>query len=228
MLELVADGLWRARGEPLKFLAFRVPVCAYIVRLSTGGLWVYSPIELSPDLVAEVTALGSVDALVAPNEFHHLYFGAWQAHWPGARSYGVKGLVEKRPDLDFDVLLDEGTHDPWPGDIETLVFAGNRVLTEAFFFHHHSRTLVLADLMLNVDVRDQGLVARAFARLNQVAHPDGGSSRLFRWGMKSRVAAREAINRAIELAPERVVIAHGEGLHDDAVARLTEQFAWLV
>ncbi|MCG7533934.1 DUF4336 domain-containing protein [Pseudoalteromonas sp. OOF1S-7] len=44
-----------------------------IVRLPCGGLWVHSPICLTPGLREQVDALGPVTYLVAPNHLHHLF-----------------------------------------------------------------------------------------------------------------------------------------------------------
>lgn len=87
MIEHVDTGLWIADGNCVSFYGFAYPTRSAIVRLSNGDLWVWSPIELTPDLQQSVDALGPVRHLISPNKLHHLYLQDWKAAYPEAR-YG--------------------------------------------------------------------------------------------------------------------------------------------
>ncbi|MFM7427859.1 MAG: hypothetical protein ACKO7W_23145 [Elainella sp.] len=58
---------------------------AVVLRLSDGSLFVLSPIQLTPEIRAEVDALGTVKFLVSPNHLHHLYLGDWSQAYPDAK-----------------------------------------------------------------------------------------------------------------------------------------------
>src|SRR5207253_182649 len=47
------------------------PTRMAVIRLSGGGLFLWSPIPLTDGLRAEVDALGEVSHIVAPNSLHH-------------------------------------------------------------------------------------------------------------------------------------------------------------
>jgi hypothetical protein len=73
MLEQVDDALWIAEGANVSFYGAPYPTRSVIVRLGSGGLWIWSPVELTSDLRADVDRLGPVRHLVSPNKLRHLY-----------------------------------------------------------------------------------------------------------------------------------------------------------
>jgi hypothetical protein len=78
MLTEIGRDIWIADGPSVLFLGlFPYPTRMTVVRLSGGGLWVRSPIQLSDALSDEIKALGSVQHLVSPNMLHHLFLAAW-------------------------------------------------------------------------------------------------------------------------------------------------------
>lgn len=52
--------------------------------METGGLILYSVVKADPALVAAVTALGPVDAIIAPNLQHWIFIEKWAALYPDA------------------------------------------------------------------------------------------------------------------------------------------------
>ena len=89
ILEAVGEELWVAGGKPVRFLVFDFDTRMTVVRLPGRQLWVHSPVALTPELEAEVRGLGDVAALVAPNDYHHLYVAEWLERWPQARLFGT-------------------------------------------------------------------------------------------------------------------------------------------
>jgi hypothetical protein len=73
-----------------------------VIRLSDGGLFIWSPIKLTDDLRAEVEALGEVRHLVPPNSLHHLFLDDWRFAYPNAKLCAPPGLRKKRKDINFD------------------------------------------------------------------------------------------------------------------------------
>jgi hypothetical protein len=58
-----------------------------VIRLSSGDLFIWSPITFTEVLQREVDTLGPVRHLVSPNKLHHLWLGQWKANYPGAGVY---------------------------------------------------------------------------------------------------------------------------------------------
>lgn len=225
-LERVTDDLWTAQ-DTLRFLGVRIPVRMTVIRLGDGGLWLHSPLQATDDLVAQVSALGPVQHLVAPSCLHHLFIGAWQSRFPDAHMHGVPGLAAKRPDLAFDATLGQvtTTAPTWGDDIDHLAIEGVPRLNESVFLHRPSRTLLVTDLVFNL-ARPQGLVARlAFSAM-------GGSGRVaqspeWRLFMRDRQAARQSVERLLAWDFDRLVPAHGDVVPIGAVTLLEQATTWM-
>ncbi len=225
-LAQLADDLWTLDGGHVKVLpGAYLPVRATIVRLGDGALWVHSPVALEEEIAGAVDALGPVAHLVAPNNLHHLYIGAWKERWPNAVMAGARGLRKKRPDLSFAATLDEEVS--WPG-IEKVFIEGAPAWGETVFFHAASKTLICADLFFNVQPSlARGFLTPLMLRLAGAwARPM--QSKLIRTVTKDRARAGASVARALEWPFERVVMAHGEVLEDDAKARARHACHWML
>ncbi len=219
--------LWVGEGPVVSFFGFPYPTRMALVRLSDGGLFVWSPIALSPALRQEVDALGPVRHLVSPNPLHHLFLGEWREAYPQARLYASPGLRRKRRDLAFDAELGDVPEPAWAADIDQVLMRGSFAMTEAVFFHHASRTAIFADLIENLP-RDwfkgwRGLLAR----LDGIVAPNPGAPREWRASFLDRHAARAALTRILAWPIERALIAHGEAATGNGAAFVREAFAWL-
>jgi ABC-type Fe3+-citrate transport system substrate-binding protein len=103
-------------------------------------------------------------------------------------------------------------------------------MTEVVFFHHASRTLVLADLIENFEPHKLGSFAlRWLMKLGGVAAPDGQTPRDLRATFaRQRPAMKAAVERMIAWNPERVIIAHGRWFETEGAAELRRSFRWLL
>jgi hypothetical protein len=91
-----------------------------VVRLPGGKLLLHSPIAADPDLVREVTALGTVAYIVAPNLLHHLFVGEWQQACPDASTYVAPGLDTKRSDLAIEGVLGDEPEPGWKDEVDQV------------------------------------------------------------------------------------------------------------
>ena len=90
--------IWLADGPVAPFLGFRYPTRMAVIRLSDGGLFVWSPVALTDPIRAAIDRLGPVRHLVSPNALHHLFLGEWKSAYPAARLYASPRLRRKRRD----------------------------------------------------------------------------------------------------------------------------------
>lgn len=111
MLRQLAADLWVAE-QPLRFLGLEIGARMTIVRFPGSRLWLHSPLSRSPELAAEIDRLGSVEWLVAPSRFHHVFVGEWQASHPSAALSVAPGLETKRSDLTISEVLGEVPSSP--------------------------------------------------------------------------------------------------------------------
>lgn len=212
MLTVVAPSLWSHERELRLPGGVVLPVRSTIVRLGSGRLWVCSPAALGPELEAELSRLGEVAHLVAPNLMHHLWLGEWSARFGRARVQAPPGLERKRPELRIDAPASDAS--AWEGEIEALPVEGAPKLEEVAFLHRPTRTLIVADLLFNVR-RPRGLattlVLGLMGTLGRLA-----KSRAWSMYVRDRRAHDASIARLVSRAIDRVLPCHGDVVNDDA------------
>ena len=228
ILREFGPGIWIGEGPVVPFYGFPYPTRIAAIKLSTGGLFVWSPIALSPALRHEIDALGPVRCLVSPNLLHHLSLGEWKTAYPDARLFASPGLRRRRKDLAFDADLGDAPDPLWAADIDQVLLRGSFAMTEAVFFHHASGAVIFADLIENLP-RDwfkgwRGLLAR----LDGIVAPHPGAPREWRASFVDRGAARAALERIFAWPIERALIAHGEPASADGAAFVRAAFGWLL
>jgi hypothetical protein len=231
-LEQLGPELWIADGGVVSFFGYDYPTRMAVVRLDDGGLWLWSPIEPEPALVAEVRALGPVRHLVSPNKLHHLFLAAWKAEFPDARLWGTSSTVARFPALDFSGTLTDDAPSDWAGQIDQYHFANSRFLDEIVFFHRKSRTAIIADLSQPFSEafleRHWPLWLRWVARRIGMVEGWGYPPIELRLTFRHRDAARAKLRALIEEGPERIVVAHGEIARSGGTAYLRRAFSWLL
>jgi hypothetical protein len=228
MLQPFGEDIWLADGPTTEVIGFRYPTRSVIIRLSDGGLFVWSPTRLTADLRSAVEALGVVKALVAPNSLHHMFLDEWAAAYPDARLYAAPGLRRRRPDIAFHDDLGDTPSPAWAQDIDQVVVRGNLITTEVVFFHRKSRTVLFTDLIQHLDLKTLSGWRALVARLDLMAAPLPETPRKFRTAFVDRPAARKAFRRILAWPADRVVMAHAAPVTSDGQAFIGRAFRWLV
>lgn len=228
LLEFGPD-IWVAEGPVVPFFAgFSYPTRMAVIRLSDGGLFVWSPIALSLALKSEINAMGPVRHLVSPNKLHHLFLGEWKSAYPEARLYASPGLRKRRKDLAFDADIGNAPAPDWAANLDQVLVRGSFAMTEVVFFHHASRTVIFADLIQNLPCDWfkgwRGLIAR----LDGISAPNPGAPREWRASFINRRAARTALEHILAWPIERVLIAHGEPATANGALFVKNAFVWLL
>jgi hypothetical protein len=228
MLVPFAEDLYLADGPVVSFHGFPYPTRMAVARLSSGEVWVWSPVALTRDLSAAIDAIGPVRYIVAPNKLHHLFLAEWRGRWPDARIYAPPGLARKEERLRFDGELADGANDsPWSSDIDQAVFRGSPVMEEVVFFHRTSRTVIFGDLIQRFPEQAaqgwKGLVMR----LCGLVGPRGSTPPDWRLTFLRRGPARAARRTVLEWKPQRLVIAHGECATSGATEIVAAALRWM-
>lgn len=221
-------GIWTSDGPVVSFHGFPYSTRMAAIKLSDGGLFIWSPIALAPALKREIDALGPVRCLVSPNLLHHLFLGEWKAAYPDARLFAPPGLRKRRKDLAFDADLGDAPDPLWAADIDQVIVRGSFAMTEAVFFHRASGAAIFADLIQNFR-RDWFTGWRAsLARFAGIVAPHPSAPLDWRSSFVDRRAARAALARIMAWPIERALIAHGDPVSTDGAAFVRGAFAWLV
>jgi len=193
------------------------------VRLPNGGLWICSPIPLTPELRRELEELGGVRHVVGPNRYHDECLREFQAEYPQALFHAAPGLAAQRRDLRFHAELSDLPHPDWAGVLDQHLILGMPKLNEVVFHHRGSGSLIIADIAFNLGP-DGPLWFALFMRING-GWGRFGPSRFCRSIVKNMAAVRASLDRILEWDFERIIVGHGHNVTADAKRRFREAFA---
>jgi hypothetical protein len=184
-----------------------------VVRLSNGDLFLHSPIKFDEKLAKELPGLGRVRHLVSPNQFHYAHIGEWERAFPEAISWAsprVRRRARARHvDVKFTRDLEIRAPIEWGQDLDQLLFPGG-YFKEFIFFHKASKTLILTDTIINIELGKISEPWRTATKLSGMYDPYG---QIF-FGMRlplllQRRKAKAAIGQIHEWRPQRIVLSHG-------------------
>ncbi len=235
-LKSVAENVWIADGgiTAMAMYGVHIPFTTRmtVVRLNDGQLWVHSPIAYTPELAAQLDALGEVSHLVSPNMIHYAHIPGWAEHYPNARTWASPGVRERAQGQGIDVWFsDDLGDDPseaWYEEIDQLRFRGSSVMEEMVFFPRPSRTLIVTDLIENFDPAKVHWAYRGLLRLTGVVAPHGQAPLDYRFTFRGRKKqARACFEAMLGWQPERILLAHGNWIQHDGTAALKRAFRWL-
>jgi hypothetical protein len=218
LLTPVATDIWTHETTLALPLGLRLPLRMTVIRLPSGQVLIHNPVALDDELVADIASVGPVAELAAPNLAHHLFLGPAAKRFPTAAARGPRGLAAKKPDVSFAGELGDEPPAAYEGALETIALAGAPGLGEVVFFHRPSRTLLVTDLVFNV----QRPANVATACLLTLTGTRGrlAKSRVWRFLTKDRAALSASIARVLAWDFTRVLMAHGDPLVDDAHAAM--------
>jgi hypothetical protein len=219
--------IWLSDGPEVDVVGFRYPTRMAVVRLTGGGLLIWSPIALSVGLNRDLAELGPVQCVVAPNALHDRFLVEWVQGYPDARFYGAPGLTLRLSDQRIHRELTDEPPPEWVEDLDQVVVRGNRITTEVVFFHRASGTVLFTDLLQQFAPGWfqgwRGLVAR----LDLMTQPMPTVPRKFRAAFTDRAAARSALRLILAWPASKVVMAHGQPVEENGRAFIARAFRWL-
>jgi hypothetical protein len=232
MLERFGHDIWIADGGIVSFFGYDYPTRMAAIRLADGGLWLWSPVAPTPDLLKAVRELGPVEHLVSPNKLHHLFLAQWEREFPHAKLWGTASTIKRFPEIAFAGTLTDQPPSDWEGEIDQFHFTNSPFLDEMAFFHRKSRTAIIADLSQPFS---ETFLKRHWPRWLQwvarrigMVEGKGYGPIEIRSTFFHRAEGRAKMLRLIAEEPERVVVAHGEVVRSDGAAFLRRAFAWLL
>ena len=208
-LTAIEENLWEL-SAPLKLPGLRMDHRMTVVRLNSGELVLHSPVEYNPALRDAILNLGTPGWLLAPSRFHDMYWPLWFSAFPQARFVAVPGMNKERPELPFSDILAENSNF-WDNELLSIPIRGMPRINEYAFLHPATRTLIVADLVFNIDADAQNPLGKLFLRLNGI-YRKPGISRIFRSFIKDKTAFRDSLQQILSHDFKRVIIGHGPNL----------------
>lgn len=232
MLKELDHNIWVSE-QPLKYFGLSVGTRMTVISLTNGELIVISPIQVNDAMIHRINKLGKVSYIVAPNLYHHLFAASFKAIYPKALLLASPGLESKRPDLVIDKFLPD-VENIFKNEVEYLLFdgiktfglSGTALLQEFVFFHRASQTLVLTDTAFHFD--------ESFSPITQLVARLIGSYKKLSPSLLEKLATRDtekvkqSVQNVLAWDFERVIMAHGSVLENDAKRQFKEGYEWFL
>ncbi len=226
MFSRLAPTLW-VYEEPLRFLGTRINRIMAVIRLSSGGLFVQSPAELTPEVKTALDDLGDVRFVAPTSKLHgHLHMEQYRAAYPDAELLAAPGLPARRPDLRFDRLLGSTPDPRWSADIDQTALMGNWWITELAFYHRPSRTVILGDMGYHI-TKNSSLEMRLLGRLGGI-YERIGQPLEYKLTVRNEDTLRESIRNVLAWEFDRVIPGHGDIIESGGREAVRDGFRWLL
>lgn len=201
----------------------QMPVRMTILRLSNRKLFIHSPVSPEPLVLDFICSLGQVEHVVSPNAMHTQFIlpyaelfphaTAWVAPNPRKRRAGLEKL---RPMSDASPLA--------PQDLKQQLVQGHHGY-ETAFFHPQTRTLIVADLAYNI-IHHPRLLGRLYMTLFR-AYGQFALPIYHRFAVLDRVQLRHSFDMILHWNFERVIMSHGEILHQHGRENFERIWKWV-
>lgn len=222
----LTDSVWTA-ATPIRFAGTWFPHVMTVVRLRNGELLLHSPCRPLKVTIDAISRLGNVAHIVAPNWFHDLYLAQYKRLFADA-TFWAPGLLQWQHKALINRVLDETVRPPWFDEMPHVTLTGLLTFDESLFYHEPSRTLLVADFLMNGSTT-AGMPA--MTRLGYRFFGLDGTLKVFpilRWfGLTARSSMKRTARQILRWAPERLVVGHGAPIQRDATTCLQDAFAWL-
>jgi hypothetical protein len=198
-----------------------------VVRLSSGDLFLHSPIKFTATLAEALRSLGRIRHLVSPNQFHYAHIGEWSKVFTEAITWASPGVrqraLARHADVTFARDLETDPPEAWRRDMDQTLFPGG-YFKEFIFFHHVSKTLILTDTIINLELDMIDEPWRTATKLTRMDYPHGQTF----FGMRlpillQRQKAKAVIGKIRSWQPRRVILSHGrcfDANEDEIIRRI--------
>lgn len=228
----VADDVWVVDAEPIHAGGIPLPIRMTVLRLAGGELLLHSPIPYRPSLQRDLETLGRIGHLVAPSVGHWMFLRDWQAACPNAITWAVPGLRDRgqvrRSSVRIDAELTDRSPRVWADEIDQVLVAGP-VFKEVCLFHRPSKSLLLTDLIINLEGDLLPALVRPLARVLGIVAPDGKAPLYLRLLLRTNhKEVSRAAQRLVAFKPDRVIFTHGHWFARNATDELRRSLSWLL
>ena len=217
MFDPIADGLWCHHAQ-YRFGALEIPHAVTVMRGHDGGLIVHAPAKIDAATRDALQSLGRVSKIVWPSWWHDLYLRAWADAYPDARLFIAPDLARKAAGMSNARNLSESSD--VDADVDILAVDGLNVWFDEFvLFYGPSKTLVVADLVVNVRPDLPFLTNAFFALMGARSGP------FIPWFYptvaRDKRRFRSQLDRIASLDFDRLIVGHGDVITSDARAVFT-------
>ena len=233
-IQAFAENIWIVDGPLVRDTGIWFTTRMTVVKLSSGSLWLDSPVPVPNDTLERIKHLGPVKYLIAATSRHVWRLEKWHSLFPDAELWVTPQILNRfklfmvlpKRKLHYTGILGDEPPPAWSNDLDQLVFKGSHFLKEVFFFHRKSRTVILDDMIQNHALATGNPFLNTLFRFGGVK-PPGGVSIDIRLTFTNRKLARQSLERLLSWDFDRLIIAHGPCIEHGARPVVERAFRWL-
>ncbi|MCI0541439.1 MAG: DUF4336 domain-containing protein [Verrucomicrobiales bacterium] len=198
-----------------------------VIHLTVGNLLLHSPTRCDEATIDALARLGTVTEIVAPNGFHDLFLEEWLSAFPEARLWIPPRMAHRFPVTPRIRVLSGTFQDaPWRNEFACVPVDGMPRLNEFVFYHQATKSLVVADLLFNIEA-NANLATRATAWLGGFYRRLAVPRDIRLWHVRDRAALKQSIRRIMDFPFENVVIGHGANVLGNGRVEFERALRWL-
>ncbi len=210
----LTEDLWTYHVE-LDVLGAEAGRRGVVVRYAPDRWAFIGPVPLDLEAKKELAAAGVVDVLIQQTSFHNSFVPEACDEYPDALVYTARGSRRERLPKDRKRFLPDDLPEEFTTALQPIQLRKMRAGHETVFFHHASRTLLIADLMMNHTERASSLWSSCARRIFGWG-PGARMPRLYRTILKDKPTTIADIDRMLEFPIERIVMSHGSTIESGA------------
>ncbi|MGB1261084.1 MAG: hypothetical protein ACPG6P_13650 [Akkermansiaceae bacterium] len=205
---------------PLNLLGASFGRRMVVLQSSRGNVMLHSPFVLEGEILETVNQLGPVTEVVVPTVFHDTFLNEVQQKYSSANylvADGAERLIKAKQGSENigKLALSE-----WAGDLTVIPIEGMPKVNEYAFIHHPSRSLLVSDLIFNIEGL-HGAWRKTMASLLGFSSAPG-PSRLFRAMIKDKDAFRGSLEEILTHDFDQIITSHFNVISADG-PRVIEQ-----
>ena len=208
---------------PFKMMGVEIGNRMTIIQCENQGLWVHSPVQLDDHTIKVINDFGHVKWVVAPSLFHYLHVWSFRNIFNDNQLYGPDDIQKKETKSQFHSLSTLSQQE-WTGHIESLKVDGMPKVNEYVFFHKHSKTLILTDLLFNS--YPTSAWSTLFFKLTGV-YNKCAVSRLYKSFIKDKQKFKQSVETILAWDFDRIIMSHGNIIESNGKSIFKDSFQWL-
>ncbi|GAA6008058.1 uncharacterized protein JCM10292_000726 [Rhodotorula paludigena] len=220
------------------------------IKLRNGDVWLAASHPLDPATLKTITDLGDVKHIVVFDSEHKMYTKQYTDAFPSARlyfppkaaaqwrkqglitpeveqrlfTYGTQGSVGNRPDP-----FEESTG----GEIKSADFTHAHVNEDIAFFHVPTKTVIEADLLMNLPPSEQYSKTSARSTLPWLSHRARPGTKthqrfVYHLAATNKAEMRAAARQVAGWDFDRIIPCHGDVIETGGKKAWTDTYAWFL
>lgn len=219
-MRCVDEGVY-LQSYPLVLLGCNINRVVTVLKLTSGKVLIHSSAEFDRGDRDAMNKIGDPCGLIEATNFHDTFTEAARQVFPDLPLYVPEGFPLSGLDASKIPVVEHPSE--WGDDLVIVPIGGIPKLNEHAVYHRPSKTLIVADLLFNLQPA-AGRWTLLFMRVMSGMKTFPARSRLFNLCIKDQDAFRQSMQEIADLDFNKIIVGHGEPITDRAKDSFVEVF----